>query len=111
MVILISARTALQKLDRAVTNTKGQSVKDSTKKNLLTQLTAYQTFCDRYLLPCYPCDNVQLCRFGQHLSDSFGSPDSVGNYISGIRTCIAMLGMQVPDVNDRHMKMFITGLK
>ena len=111
MVILISAIAALEQLDIAVAETKSHSVKESTKKNLLTHLTAYQKFCDRYLINYFPCDNKQLCRFGQHLSDSFESPDAVGNYISGIRTCLAMLGVTVPDVNDRQMKMFTAGLK
>ena len=50
-------------------------------------------------------------RFGQHLSATFESPESVGNYLSGVRTCLALLGLQVPDVQDRQMKMFIAGLK
>ena len=99
------------KLDLAVADTKGHSLKDSTKKNLLCQLEAYEKFCDRYLLEYFPCDNTQLCRFGQHLCATFDSPDSVCNYMSGIRTCLALLGLQVPDVNDRQMKMFSTGLK
>ena len=99
------------RLDLEVAATKGQSIKDSTKKNLLSQLTAYEKFCDRYLLECFPCDNKQLCRFGQHLSTTFQSPDSVGNYLSGIRTCLALLGLEVPDINDRQMKMFSMGLK
>ena len=98
-------------LDLAVANTKGHSIKESTKKNLLTQLTAYEKFCDRYLLEYFPCDNKQLCRFGQHLSTTFESPEAVGNYLSGIRTCLALLGLEIPDVADRQMKMFTTGLK
>ena len=94
-----------------VGNTKGQSIKESTKKNLTSHLNAYQKFCDKYRLQYFPCDNKQLCRFGQHLSQSFESPDSVGNYLSGIRTCLALLGLQIPYSNDRQMKMFITGLK
>ena len=31
--------------------------------------------------------------------------------MSGIRTCLALLGLPIPDVNDRQMKMFTTGLK
>ena len=31
--------------------------------------------------------------------------------MSGIRTCLALMGQEVPDVNDRQMKMFITGLR
>ena len=41
----------------------------------------------------------------------FKSPDSVGNYLSGIRTMLALLGLEIPDVKDRQMQMFTTGLK
>ena len=108
---LIAAQFQLMKLDLGVANTKGHSLKESTKKNLLSQLSAYEKFCDRYMLQYFPCDNTQLCRFGQHLSASHSSPDSVSNYNSGLRTCIALLGFQVPDINDKQMKMFSTGLK
>ena len=47
----------------------------------------------------------------QHLSRTFESPDSVGNYLSGIRTILALLGLEILDVKDRQMQMFITGLK
>ena len=110
-MVIISARIALIQLDTKVAATKGQSIKDSTKKNLLTQLNAYEKFCDTYLLEYFPCDNRQLCRFGQHLSRSFESPESVCNYLSGVRTCLALLGLQVPDTQDRQMKMFTAGLK
>ena len=86
-------------------------MKESTKKNLLSQLTAYEKFYNRYLLIYFPLDNTQLCRFGQHLSATHTSPDSVNNYISGMRTCTALLGFEAPDVDDKQMKMFSTGLK
>ena len=95
----------------AVSETKGLSVKESTKKNLLTHISAYEQFCDRYLLQYFPGNNTQLCRFGQHLSEKFSSPDSVGNYLSGMRTCLTLVGLQVLDTQDRQMKMFTTGLK
>ena len=102
---------ALAQLDIEVAATKGQSIKELTKRNLLTQLSAYQKFCDRYLLDYFPCNNKQLCRFGQHLRKTFESPESVGNYQSGIHTILALLRLEVPDVKDRQMRMFITGLK
>ena len=111
MVTHFSAQWALIKLDMAVTHTKGQSIKESTKKNLLCQMSTYEKFCDRYLLEYFPCDNRQLCRFRQHLSATFESPESVGNYLSGVRTCLALMGLEVPDTNDRQMKMFTIGLK
>ena len=106
-----SAAVALMQLDFQVAATKGESVKDSTKKNLLSQLNAYERFCNRYLLPLFPCDNRQLCRFGQHLMGDISAPSSVGNYLSGMHTIMALLGLEVPDVKDRQMQMFLTGLK
>ena len=108
---LISAAVSLALLDVEVAATKGESIKESTKRNLLTHLNSYQKFCERYLLQYFPCDNRQLCRFQQHLSKSLQSPDSVGNYLSGIQTILALLGLEVPDVKDRQMQMFSTGLK
>lgn len=101
---------ALAQLDIEVAATKGEAVKESTK-NLLTQLNLYQTFCDRYMLQYFPCDNRQLCRFGQHLRSTFQSPDAVGNYLSGVQTILALVGLEVPDTKDRQMQLLITGLK
>ena len=94
-----------------VARTKGQAIKDSTKKNILCCLGAYEKFCDTYILPYFPCNNKQLCRFGQHLSKTFSSPEAVCNYLSGIRTCLALLGLPIPDVKDKQIQMFMTGLK
>ena len=109
--MVISAKWELWKLDMEVAATKQQSIKESSKKNLLCQISAYEKFCDTFMLEYFPCNNQQLCRFGQYLSKTFESPESVGNYMSGIRTGMALLGLEVLDANDRQMKMFITGLK
>ena len=98
-------------LDLQVAHTKGQSVKDSTKKNLLSQLTAYQSFCDKYRLQYFPVDNKQICRYGQHLAQRFRSPDAVGNYISAVRTFMALLGLPIPSPQEKEMRMFMQGLR
>ena len=109
--LYISAWVELTILDAEVTFTRGESLKDSTKKNLLTQLSAYQKFCDKYLLRYFPADNRQICRFGQHLARSFKSPEAVGNYQSAVRTFSALLGLPIPDPQEKEMRMFIQGLK
>ena len=111
MVIVFSAAVALIQLDLEVAATKGKSVKQSTKRNLLTHLEVYQKFCDRYMLPYFPCDNRQLCRFGQHLSRTFQSSESMANYLSGMRTMSVLVGLEIPDVKERQMQMFLLGLK
>ena len=108
---LISAAVALIQLDIEVAATKGESVRESTKRNLLTHLNSYQKFCNRYLLLYFPCNNRQLCRFGQYLTRTLKSPDSVGNYMSGIRMILALSGQEVPEVKDREVQMFSAGFK
>ena len=102
-MVIISAEMALLILDLQVAQTKGEALKESTKKSLLTQLKTYEKFCNTYKLQYFPCDNQQLCRFGQHLSGWFESADAVGNYILGIRTCMALLGLEIPSAQDRQM--------
>ena len=111
MVINFSAQTQLLILDLQVAQTKGQAMKDSTKKNLLCHFNAYEKFCGIYILECFPCDNKQLCRFRQHLAKTFQSPDAVINYMAGIRTCLALLGLEIPPVQDKQMQLFMQGLK
>ena len=111
MVNLISVAIRLAVLDLEVAATKGQAVKESTKKNLLCYLKSYQGFCDSYQLKYFPFDNKQLCRYGQHLARTFQSAEAVGNYQSGVRTCQAMLGLQVPSPQEKQMQLFTQGLK
>ena len=91
--------------------TKGESLKDSTKKNLCSQLSAYEKFCNIFLLPYFPADNIQICRFGQYLAQTFQSPDAVGNYMSAVRTFMALLGLPIPNPQQKEMQMFVQGLK
>ena len=107
----ISAQVRLAILDIQVAHTKGEAIKDSTKRNMLTQLSAYQKFCDLYQLQYFPADNKQICRFGQHLASRFKSPEAVGNYLSAVRTFMALLGLPIPDPTEKEMRMFNQGLK
>ena len=109
--MVIAAWFNLMVLDLQVAHTKGQAVKDSTKRNLRTQLTAYQRFCDTYQLQYFPADNTQICRFGQHLARTFKSPEAVGNYQSAVRTFMALLGLTIPNPHEKEMQMFNQGLK
>ena len=98
-------------LDAEVAYTKGESLRPSTKKNLLSQLTAYQEFCDLYFVKYFPADNNQICRFGQHLAHTFSSPEALGNYQSAVRTFMALLGYPISDPQEKEMRMFTQGLK
>ena len=109
----ISVLVELAELDNLVDKTKSMAVKESTKKGYITHITAYIEFCDRFGFSYFPCDNLQLCRFGQFLVKyrQLRSPESIGNYMSGIRTCMAILGLSVPDPLEKQMQLFNQGLK
>ena len=111
MVILISAHIALALLDLQVADTKGQSVKDSTKKNLTNTpqcLPKVLWQVPNSLLSLWQHTVVPV-RTTPHQTLKY--PDSIGNYLSGIRTMLALIGNTAPDVKDRQMQMFLTGLK
>ena len=103
----------LAELDEMVSQTKAMAVKESTRKGYTTHFTAYTEFCHRFDLQYFPCDNLQLCRFGQYLVKykQFKSPESVGNYMSGIRTGMALMGWPIPDPLEKQMQLFNQGLK
>ena len=109
--MVIAGLLELWILDAEVARTKGESVKESTKKNLLTHLNAYLKFCERYHLVPFPADNHQLCRFGQFLARSFESAESVGNYQSGVRTFHVLLGLQyqIPRKNSSRCSPKVSG--
>ena len=113
MVISVSVEIQLAVLDAQVAQTKAQAIKHSTKRNILAHITAYQQFCEIYNLQMFPADNKQICRFGQYLMSvrKFKSPDSIGNYQSGVRTCHAILGFKTPNTQDKEMQWFIQGIQ
>ena len=109
--MVISVWFELMVLDTEVARTKGEALKNSTKKNLLCQVGSYQKFCDYFKLPYFPADNKQICRYGQYLARTFQSPDAVNNYQSAIRTFQALLGLPIPNPQEKEMQMFNQGLK
>ena len=111
--MVISVILDIIELDEAVAKTKGQAVKSSTKKNLLSQMNSYEAFCKRYEFDYFPCNTKQLCRYGQFLKDikGFISAESIGNYISAVRTAHTLLGFDPPQSEDKQMKLFVNGLR
>ena len=107
----ITAWVELIILDARVAYTKGESLKNSIKKNLLVQLNSYEKFCNHFRLPYFPADNKQINRFGQFLARTFKSPDTVGNYQSAVRTFLALLGLPIPNSQDKEAQMFTQGMK
>lgn len=83
-----------------------------TQNNLKTQVIAYYEFCDTFGLRHLPADNLQLTRFAVylHLNRKL-KPNSINNYISGVRTLHGLAGYTVPCTDDLVHKTVLKGIR
>ena len=100
-----------QFLTRQLIHTKISAYAASTISNLRTQWKAYLNFCHLATLRPYPTSPFILSLFAQHLSYSLKSPQSVQNYLSGVRSAIIMVGGDPPPLSHPQIKLTIRGLK
>lgn len=88
-----------------------EGYRPGTKKNLSTQAQTYYQFCDKYKLNPFPATSRQLLRFVTFLHvHKHLKPDTIGNYIAGVRTLHELLEITPPS-HSYVLKTIIKGLK
>ena len=92
-------------------HTQKQAFSEGTIKNLLTQWRAFYAFCRIYAIFIWPVTAHILCLFVQFLSFNLKSPDSIRNYLSGVRTLHLLTNHKCPDLNDFEIKITMKGLR
>ena len=83
---------------------------EGTSKNLKVQWRGYFLFCKFYGLKLIPATVETLCLFGQYLSRSFKSVESVRNYISGVKTLHQLLVVKYPSDNMFQLTLVMRSL-
>jgi hypothetical protein len=81
-----------------------------TKRNLMTQLKAYISFCTYFSLVSFPIHVDTLTIYIECLANTFKAPTSVLNYISGVKTLHSMLGFKFPQLDSFLFKVQIRGI-
>ena len=83
---------------------------EGTSKNLEVQWRSYFLFCKFYGLKPIPTLIEILCLYGQFLGRSFGSVESIKNYISGVKTLHYILDIKFPIENKVQLDLMLRGL-
>jgi len=75
----------LRALYRAAKRRKGAAFRPGTQANQQSQMKLYISFCLHYNLEILQPSSQNVCAYIEFLTRSFKSPDSIRNYVSGIR--------------------------
>lgn len=84
---------------------------EGTNKNLKIQWETFIMFCLHFGLVYLPATTETLSLFVQFLSRSFKAPQSIKNYLSGVRTMHHLLGYSIKDVNECLLNITIRGIE
>lgn len=103
---------SLDGLDKETTALVRDSYQPGTWSNLVTQISSYYEFCDRYQLQELPASSQQLTRYVVYLYKVKKlSSGSIQNYVSGVRTLHNLIGLPVPTQDAFLQKRIIAGIK
>ena len=100
-----------QVLENDLHETQRQSFGKGTVQNLLSQWRAFYAFCNIYVIYVWLVTAHVLCLFAQFLSYNFKSPNSIVNYLNGVRTLHLLTNFPVPDMKDFEVRITVKGLR
>lgn len=81
-----------------------------TRKNIHAQQAAFLEFCRFFGYQALPASHTTLCVFAEYLSRDFKSPNTIANYISGVRWLHIREGKSIDQFNNDSLKLMIKGL-
>ena len=98
-------------LEKELRKTQKKSFAEGTIKNLLSQWRAFYAFCNIYSIYVWPVTAHVLCLFAQFLSYNLKSPDSIVNYLAGVRTLHLLTNAKPPLLSDFEVQITVRGLR
>ena len=97
-------------LERELHKTQKSAYFAGTLKNLLCQWRSFLRFSRKYKINQWPATEHTMCLFAQYLAFTFKSPDSVRNYLYGIRRLHILANVKPPDLKHVEVKLTFRGL-
>ena len=80
-------------------------------KNLMSQWEKFSSYKETYGQVHLPISQKDLCRYVQYLSDQLRSPQSVLNYVSGLKTLHVLLDLSTTSFSSWELKLMLKGVK
>ena len=100
-----------QVLENDLRKTQRQAFGQGMVHNLLSQWRAFYAFCCIYEIYVGPVTVHVLCLIAQFLAYNLRSPDSIVNYLMGVRTLHLLTNFPPPDMKDFEVKITVRGLR
>ena len=83
---------------------------EGTFKNLEIQWSKYLEFCQEFKCDVMPADVETICLYAQYLSNQFKAPQSVKNYINGVRVLHALNDHPVSAFKSFELNLTLKGI-
>jgi len=97
-------------LESEVNLSKRSAFAPGTRQNLNTQINSFLAFCYFFNKPWLSADSLTLSLYAQFLARSFKSPDSIKNYIKGVKTLYILLDKPTKIFDELGLKMTLKGI-
>ena len=99
-----------EKLRRQLKETQRAAFAEGTHKNLLTQWKTFLVFCDRYQYEAMPVSKDMICLYAQYLANKLKSPQTVRNYIDGVRVLQVLVDQPIEAFRSPDLKLTFRGI-
>ena len=100
----------LRGLRQDLRRTQSLAFAQGTLRNLKTQLHRFSEFSYKSALDGLPVSTDTLCLYIQYLTRSLSSPQSITNYVSGLRTFHKLLDLPFPSTSDIQVRLTVKGV-
>lgn len=109
MFFLFFVDRELSSLRDALKLSRRAAYSEGTSSNLRTQWRAYLLFCSYFKFRSVPTNSNIICLYAQFLSFSI-TPQSIRNYLNGVRLLHLYLGEEFPFLKDFIVKVTLKGI-
>ena len=83
----------------------------NTRRNLRSQRSIYNKFCEEHGYQEFPADEWQLMRYAVYTSQRVTAQGTVSNYVSGVRSLQELAGYVTPSASAKNLDILMDGLK
>ena len=99
-----------ENLKRQLRETQRAAYAEGTFKNLEIQWRKYLEFCEEYDFNVMPVSTETICLYAQYLSNLLKSPQSVKNYVNGVRVLHALNDQPIAAFRSFELKLTCKGI-
>ncbi len=102
---------AINQLKVQLRHTQQAAFAQGTMNNLQIQWNSYFSFCQRFKFVSIPATSQTICLYIQHLANVLKSPDSVRNYLNGVKVLHLLSDASTVAFQSFEVKLTLKGMR